>query len=133
MVVADDSGLEVDALDGRPGIYSSRFAGIKATDEENRKKLLECLEGVGKEDRGAQFVCSLVLWDPNKGLVFDTRGICRGKIGLTEKGEGGFGYDCLFIPEGYHKTMAELSADQKNRISHRGRALASFYRFIENF
>ncbi len=133
MVVADDSGLEVDWLGGQPGIYSSRFAGVAATDEDNRNKLLQKLKDAPPQKRGARFVCSLVFWSPLKGMVFNTSGICEGRIGHKEKGKGGFGYDPLFIPQGYHKTMAQISPGEKNRISHRGRALASFCRFIENF
>lgn len=133
MVVADDSGLKVDALEGRPGVLSSRFAGDQATDEENRIKLLRELEGIDIAQRGAQFVCSLVLWDPHQGLLFKTEGICPGRIGFVERGQGGFGYDSLFIPDGFTRTMAELSSKEKNNISHRGKALSSFYRFIENF
>lgn len=124
ITLADDSGLEVDCLGGRPGIFSSRYAGDNATDRQNREKLLEELkEFSSPEKRSARFVCSMVLWDPLKGLAAKTEGICKGYITFVEKGSGGFGYDCIFIPEGYRKTMAELSEEEKNSISHRGRAL----------
>jgi len=129
--LSDDSGLIVDALDGRPGVRSSRFAGPHATDKENRDKLLDEIKDVkdpGK--RSARFVCSMILWDPGKGLIFKTDGICEGSIGFEEKGAGGFGYDSIFIPEGYDRTMAELGYREKNKISHRGKALADFYDFI---
>jgi XTP/dITP diphosphohydrolase len=129
--LADDSGLIVDALGGRPGVYSSRYAGPEATDKQNRDKLLEELKDkTGPSERSAKFACSMVLWDMDKGLVFKTEGICEGKIGFEEKGKGGFGYDCIFTPEGYQKTMAELDSKEKNTISHRGKALQDFCDFI---
>ena len=82
------------------------------------------------DKRSARFVCSMVLWDSEKGLIFKTEGVCEGKIGFEEKGSGGFGYDCIFIPGGYNRTMAELKSREKNSISHRGRALSDFYHFI---
>lgn len=129
--LADDSGLIVDAIGGRPGIYSSRYAGPGASDKENRDKLLAELEGIkDPEKRSAKFVCSMVLWDPDKGLVFKTDGVCEGRIGFEEKGSGGFGYDCIFTPAGFDMTMAELERSEKNRISHRGRALSDLFHFI---
>lgn len=129
--LADDSGLIVDALDGMPGVRSSRYAGTDATDKENRDKLLNALTGINDESkRTARFICSMILWDPDDGLVFKTDGICEGKITFNEKGTGGFGYDSIFKPSGYDKTMAELDNSEKNRISHRGIALAYFYDFI---
>jgi non-canonical purine NTP pyrophosphatase (RdgB/HAM1 family) len=130
--LADDSGLEVDFIGGCPGVYSSRYSGENATDASNRAKLLlELAEVRDINKRSARFVCHLVLWDPDKGILFETDGICEGKIGFTEKGNGGFGYDCIFIPDGYDMTMAELSEDEKNNISHRGKALKHFSDFIK--
>ena len=129
--LADDSGLIVDALDGIPGVRSSRYAGPDATDKENRIKLLEALVDIKDESkRFARFICSMILWDPEDGLVFKTDGVCEGRISFKEKGSGGFGYDCIFIPSGYDRTMAQLGNSEKNRISHRGIALAYFYDFI---
>jgi len=129
--LADDSGLIVDPLGGRPGIYSSRYAGPEAIDKDNRDKLLDAIKDIKEPSkRSARFVCSMVLWDADKGLIFKTEGICEGRIGFEENGSGGFGYDCIFIPEGYEKTMAELDSDEKNIISHRGRALLDFCDFI---
>ena len=129
--LADDSGLIVDALDGIPGVRSSRYAGPDATDKENRIKLLEALVDIKDESkRIARFICSMILWDPEDGLVFKTDGVCEGRISFKEKGSGGFGYDCIFIPSGYDRTMAQLGNSEKNRISHRGIALAYFYDFI---
>ena len=134
MTLADDSGLVVDILNGRPGIKSSRYAGTNATDKKNRVKLLKELENVDETgNRSARFVCSMILWDPEKGLIFETSGVCEGYIGFKEKGSGGFGYDCIFIPSGYEKTMAQLTQKEKNSISHRGKALSAFYEFIVNF
>ena len=129
--LADDSGLIVDALGGRPGVYSSRYAGPDATDKDNRDKLLDEIKDIKEPSRrSARFICSMVLWDAEKGLIFKTEGVCEGMIGFEEKGSRGFGYDCIFIPEGYQKTMAELDSSEKNTISHRGRALQDFCDFI---
>lgn len=129
--LADDSGLIVDALGGKPGVYSSRYAGPDATDKQNRDKLMDEIKSITEPAaRSARFVCSMVLWDTDKRIIFKTEGICEGSIGFREKGSGGFGYDCIFIPEGYKKTMAELDSSEKNKISHRGKALLDFCDFI---
>ncbi len=120
-VVADDSGLEVEALKGEPGINSARYAGEKATDEERIKKLLEELEGVPEGKRRARFRC-LALYHSPLGEVITAEGVLEGKIGFEPRGESGFGYDPVFIPEGYDKTLAELGLQEKNKLSHRGRA-----------
>jgi XTP/dITP diphosphohydrolase len=122
ITLADDSGLEVDALGGQPGIISARFSGDNASDRENNLKLLNMLQGVPEDRRGAQFRSAIAIASPD-GKVEVVEGVCRGEIGLSEKGGQGFGYDPLFIPAGYNKTFAELSLDIKNKISHRGRAL----------
>lgn len=119
-VLADDSGLEVDHLNGAPGIYSARYAGEDASDEVNCVKLLSELNGV--ENRAAGFRCVLIMYDGNEKMVFE--GICRGSITYEPKGKNGFGYDPLFIPDGYEQTFAELDPAIKNNISHRGKALA---------
>ncbi|MDD5658904.1 MAG: RdgB/HAM1 family non-canonical purine NTP pyrophosphatase [Actinomycetota bacterium] len=131
--LADDSGLEVDLLNGMPGVFSSRYSGQHATDKSNRDKLLSDLSGAKNlNERSAKFVCHLVLWDPHKNLLFETDGICEGNIGFEEKGAGGFGYDCIFIPKGFNRTMAQLTEVEKNQISHRGKALKKFVCFLEN-
>jgi ribonuclease PH len=122
IVIADDSGLEVDALGGKPGIFSARFAGENATDEDNRKKLLEDLKDVPEGKRGAKFVSAIAVVFPD-GKTFTVRGTCDGRIGFEEVGENGFGYDSLFIVDEYNKTFAEMSSDMKNTISHRAQAL----------
>ena len=120
--LADDSGLEVDFLGGKPGVYSARFAGEPCDDHENNKKLLELLQGVPDEDRTARFRCVIAVAHP-RGEVRLAEGVCEGKIAFYPRGEGGFGYDPLFIPTGYDKTFAEISPEEKNSISHRGKAL----------
>ncbi|MBP5791180.1 MAG: RdgB/HAM1 family non-canonical purine NTP pyrophosphatase [Kiritimatiellae bacterium] len=120
-VMADDSGLEVFALGGAPGVRSARYAGEDGNSAKNNALLLKNLEGV--TDRRARFVCSIALVSPD-GREFSVEGFCSGTIGLAPSGNGGFGYDPLFTPEGYDKTFADLPAGVKNSISHRARALA---------
>lgn len=120
-VLADDSGLMIDALNGRPGVFSARYAGEPTNDEKNRMKVLEELKGVTTEKRGARFVCVLAIAAPQQETVF-YNGICDGSITWEPKGENGFGYDPIFTPEGYRQTMAELDPPVKNTISHRSRA-----------
>ncbi len=122
MAIADDSGLEVDALKGAPGVYSARYAGEDATDEQNYLKLLNEMKDVPTEKRGAQFRCVIVAYRPD-GKWVSAEGVCRGRITSSPRGEQGFGYDPVFVPEGDIRTMAELTRDEKNRISHRGKAL----------
>lgn len=122
LTLSDDSGLEVDVLNGRPGIYSSRFAGETATDRENNIKLLQLLKDFPLERRYAQFHCVVAIAQtPDNVEVVE--GICRGIIGFEEKGSSGFGYDPLFIHPDYNKTFAELGLGMKNKVSHRARAL----------
>ncbi|MDF1656798.1 MAG: RdgB/HAM1 family non-canonical purine NTP pyrophosphatase [Verrucomicrobiales bacterium] len=124
LIIADDSGLEVDALDGAPGIYSSRFAGADATDASNREKLIVDLKGI-PAPRTARFRCVVTVAQKSEVLAtFD--GTVEGSIATEMSGEGGFGYDPLFIPEGYDNSFGELSEEIKNGMSHRGRALAKF-------
>jgi XTP/dITP diphosphohydrolase len=128
-VLADDSGLEVDYLGGVPGVYSARYAGKNATDAQNCKKLLVELDGVESKNRTARFKCILVLYDGVSKRFFE--GACEGNIITSPRGTGGFGYDPLFVPEGYEKTFAELDLSTKNKISHRGKALASLKKFLD--
>jgi len=125
LTIADDSGLEVDALDGRPGVHSARFAGEQATDEENNAALQRALAHVEEGRRGARYRCVLALVDPRGGDPIVVDGTCEGAIARAPRGTGGFGYDPFFWMEGEGKTMAELSAERKNAISHRGRAAAA--------
>lgn len=120
--MADDSGLEVDALGGAPGVRSARFAGDGATAEENNAKLLRMLKDAPEGRRAARFRCVIAVAWPD-GTVRTAEGACEGRIAEAPRGAGGFGYDPLFVPEGYGQTFAELGEEVKNRISHRGRAL----------
>ena len=120
--IADDSGLEADALDGAPGVYSARFSGEGATDESNNAKLLKLMENVPDDKRSARFVSVVTLCFPD-GTVVAARGECPGTLIRSPQGDGGFGYDPLFVPVGYDKTYAEISAEEKNIISHRAKAL----------
>ncbi len=130
--LADDSGLEVDYLGGRPGVYSARFAGESATDGENNAKLLELMRGVPMESRTARFRCSIALVS-QFGHTRWVDGICPGFILTEEKGAGGFGYDPLFQVPGLGKTFAELPDGEKNKISHRGRALQAALPIIQEW
>lgn len=122
--IADDSGLVVDALDGAPGVYSSRYAGEDATDEQNNEKLLAALADVPEGKRSARFVCTIVFVDED-GSEMSAEGAVEGQIGFAPRGEDGFGYDPLFFPDAYRgeKTFSEVDRDKKSEISHRGIAL----------
>lgn len=129
-VLADDSGLCVDALNGEPGVYSARFAGEGASDQENNLKLLDMLESrqLGDDTEQpllspARFVCALILYDPESGETLEAEGSVEGWITSDTAGSGGFGYDPLFYLSDYGKTMAELTLEEKQAISHRGAAL----------
>ncbi|WP_078545257.1 XTP/dITP diphosphatase [Litchfieldia alkalitelluris] len=122
IVIADDSGLSIDALNGDPGVYSARYAGEHKSDADNIKKVLKQLEGVPEDKRNARFHCALALTIP-EGETHIVEGTCEGMIAFEQKGEHGFGYDPIFyIPE-LNKTMAQLTSEEKNKISHRANAL----------
>ncbi len=125
-VLADDSGLETDALDGAPGIYSARYAGENSTQVQLINKLLQEMNGVPFENRSARFVCVMALISPD-GTVYSSRGECEGAIAFAPRGILGFGYDPVFLPAelGFTKTLAEVPEEVKNRISHRARALSN--------
>jgi XTP/dITP diphosphohydrolase len=120
--LADDSGLEVDALNGEPGVRSARYSGEGATDARNVAKLLRAL--VGRSARKARFRCVLALAEPS-GRIRTAEGRCEGRIIGEPRGRSGFGYDPVFVPDGHEQTFAEMDSIEKNRISHRGRALAA--------
>lgn len=122
MALADDSGLEVDCLDGAPGVFSSRFAGEGSDDRANNEKLLELLTGVPPEQRRARFRCVIAVAAPD-GFVYTAEGTCEGYIAEELRGERGFGYDPLFYLPEFGKTLAELDLKTKNKVSHRGKAL----------
>lgn len=123
-VVADDSGLAVDALSGAPGVRSARYAGTHGDDEANNAKLLKALESIPEDQRGAAFVCALAVADASGAIVAQVEASCRGRITREPRGTNGFGYDPLFLIREYHRTLGELSTLVKHQISHRSRAFA---------
>jgi XTP/dITP diphosphohydrolase len=125
--LSDDTGLEVEALNGKPGVYSARFAGPDATYEDNVLKLLNELEGV--DNRNARFRTIVALVDGDEEFTFE--GICNGEIIEDQRGTEGFGYDPIFRPDGYDQTFAELDGSTKNMISHRGKAVENFVKFLK--
>jgi XTP/dITP diphosphohydrolase len=129
--LADDSGLEVDALNGAPGVYSARYAGGSGpgTDVRNYEKLLDELKDVQDENRGAQFVCCMALAFPD-GTVNTFLGYVKGRIGMEPQGKTGFGYDPVFIPNGFETTFAEMTAEGKDKLSHRGKAIEKLAEFL---
>ncbi|TFJ93964.1 XTP/dITP diphosphatase [Lentibacillus salicampi] len=130
-VLADDSGLVIDALAGRPGVFSARFAGEPKDDQANIDKALHELQGVETVDRTARFVCVLAVAIPGETTQFK-KGYCEGSIARVQAGHNGFGYDPVFIPDGYTETMAQLSSDEKNQISHRSNAIRQLDDWVKN-
>jgi XTP/dITP diphosphohydrolase len=128
--IADDTGLMVDALDGRPGVYAARYAGEGATYEDNWRKLLRELTGVPMAKRSARFVTVAVIADPSGNQVKIVEGILDGQIAMEPRGDRGFGYDPVFVVRELGKTLAELPAEEKNRLSHRARAFAKVREFL---
>lgn len=129
LTIADDSGLEVNALKGLPGVRSSRYAGEKASDGENNRKLLAEMDDIPSSKRGARFRCAMAIVSI-EGKEAVTEGICKGRIGFKPVGKKGFGYDPLFILSRDRRTMAQLSVKEKNRVSHRGKALRKLRKLI---
>lgn len=129
MVMADDSGIFVEALNGAPGVYSARYSGDDGNDEENNKKLLRELKDVPLEDRMGSFLTVITLITEDKE-VFTVKGECKGHIIFEPKGSNGFGYDPLFVPDGYDKTFGELDSEVKNKISHRAKALEEMRKLL---
>ncbi len=127
-VISDDSGLCVDYLNGEPGIYSARYKGL-STDEDRYMYILNSLDGIAYNQRSARFVCVIAFID-SEGAEFLFEGTCNGHIAESPSGDNGFGYDPVFVPEGYTASMAELSSEEKNSISHRGLALRKFRSFM---
>jgi len=127
-VFADDSGLEIDALEGRPGVYSARYAGLQKNSDDNMDKVLS--EMKDESDRSARFKSVITFLDPaGRKEIFE--GAVEGTIINEKRGHGGFGYDPIFIPEGHDRTFAQMTDDEKNSMSHRARALAKFLKFLE--
>jgi XTP/dITP diphosphohydrolase len=131
LVLADDSGLEVDVLGGAPGVHSARFAGPNANDAENRFLLIHKLRNLGGKESPARFRCVMVLASQGE-LLGSFGGMIKGKVILEERGDSGFGYDSIFIPQGYTETFGELQPEIKNSLSHRGRALAKVLEFLRS-
>jgi len=129
--LADDSGLSVEALDGEPGVYSARYAGEDASDQDNINKLLQELDTIEEINRSAYFSCCLALVAPH-GAEHTFEGRCEGRIDREERGDSGFGYDPVFVPEGYTSSFAEISESEKAAISHRGAALRKLVDWIKS-
>jgi len=130
LTLAEDSGLEIDYLDGAPGVFSSRFAGPEATDKDNLQKVLSLLEGVPQDQRVARFVSCMVLCQKGN-IVKEIQEHARGFITTDKRGRNGFGYDPIFLYPPLNKTFAELSSEEKNAVSHRGRALTQLSSFLQ--
>lgn len=128
--IADDTGLFVDALEGEPGVFSSRYAGEDATYDDNCKKLIKNLEGIPPEKRKAHFKTVICLY-VNSEMHYFFEGIVKGKIIDEKKGTGGFGYDPVFVPDGFNKTYAEMTLEEKNKFSHRAKSLEQFRIFLD--
>ncbi|ROL60036.1 RdgB/HAM1 family non-canonical purine NTP pyrophosphatase [Bacteroidetes/Chlorobi group bacterium MS-B_bin-24] len=129
--IADDTGLEVEALGGLPGVNSARFSGVHGNDAENRKKLLGLLKDFPLEKRNARFRTVICLYDGTEPKFFE--GVCKGKIIFSERGSKGFGYDSIFVPENYEKTFAEMELGEKNRISHRSKAISLLIDYLKHY
>jgi XTP/dITP diphosphohydrolase len=128
--LADDSGLEVEALSGAPGVFSARYAGDDATDSERIKKLLEEINETKKENRRARFVCAMAIADERGKVKHIAEGICKGRIAFAPRGSNGFGYDPVFIPDGFSQTFGELSTDIKQQLSHRAQASLEIIQYL---
>ncbi|TMU85740.1 XTP/dITP diphosphatase [Bacillus sp. BHET2] len=132
LVIADDSGLAIDALEGRPGVYSARYAGLEKSDEANMEKVLSELQSVEESERTARFHCVLAIAGPDMETKTVT-GTCEGMILKEKRGSNGFGYDPIFFVPTLQKSMAELTPDEKSQISHRGHALKKLRNIISDF
>jgi XTP/dITP diphosphohydrolase len=132
LALADDSGLEVESLGGAPGVFSARYAGDNATDADRRELLLSELAKTGSQNRRARFVAAVAIARADGQLLNVSEGICEGTLTFAPRGNGGFGYDPLFVPDGYDQTFAELPEKIKNRISHRARALIQTNEFLRS-
>ncbi len=131
--LADDSGLEVFALEGRPGVLSARYGGEGTPFAKKMKMLLDELKNAEKRDRGARFVCAMAIADAEGRILRESEGICVGRIALSPIGSGGFGYDPIFVPDGYDLTFGELPGAIKHKISHRSRAFSEIIPFLQDF
>ena len=130
LTIADDSGLETDALGGEPGVHSARYAGENATDGQRIARLLEEMRSAGDSTRAARFVCAVAIFDPRAETCELFKGTCEGRIGHEPRGANGFGYDPVFIPDGFDQSFAELPAEIKQWISHRAQALRAARKYL---
>jgi XTP/dITP diphosphohydrolase len=133
LTLADDSGLEIEALENRPGAFSARYGGEQSSFEEKMAAILEELNAADDPHRRARFVCAITLADSDGGVLFTAEGICTGTIASEPRGTGGFGYDPIFIPEGFPMTFGELDGLIKQQISHRAQASAKIMRYLQGF
>lgn len=133
LAIADDSGLEVDALAGAPGVFSARFGGNDLSDAERIEKLLFELEKTGDSKKKARFICVIVVANQSGDIYYTAHGTCEGKIAATPSGTNGFGYDPIFIPDGFDQTFGQLPNEIKHKISHRTRAVGEITRFLQGF
>ena len=133
LCLADDSGLEVEALGGAPGVRSARFAGSETSYAVKNAMLLDRLSATGDQFRRARFVCAMALADPGGNVIHAVEGVCSGTVANEPRGTNGFGYDPIFIPDGYDQTFGELTDDVKQRISHRARAADEIVRYLLDF
>lgn len=133
LALADDSGLEVAALGGAPGIYSARYAGENVSDETRIEKLLKEISRTGNNNRAARFVCAIAIADGNGEIIFTAEDYCEGVIAFEPRGRNGFGYDPVFIPIGFDQTFGEMPETVKREISHRARALTKIIRYLRDF
>ena len=131
--IADDSGLEVAALGGAPGIFSARYAGLNSSDAQRIEKLLTELKQTPRENRRARFVCAAAITNEKGRIVYTTTGSCEGKIAFAPRGNNGFGYDSIFIPENFSRTFGELSDAEKQEISHRAQAMKKIIEFLHDY
>lgn len=131
--LADDSGLEVEALNNAPSVFSARYAGANATDAERIDKLLNRLDKTPDEKRCARFVCAMAIADETGAIKFVAEGVCSGKIAFAARGTNGFGYDPIFIPDGFSATFGELASDIKQQISHRARSMEKIIQYLQGF
>lgn len=132
ITLSDDSGLCVDMLDGAPGVYSARYGGDGLDDAGRRAYLLAQMQHIPEGQRSARFVCVIALHDPRTGQTYAVEGTCDGHILTEERGSGGFGYDALFVPDGYDLTYAEMPAEQKDALSHRARAVQKLIPLLQD-
>jgi len=131
--LADDSGLMIDSLGGAPGVHSARYAGPEASDRDRIDKVLSELRDSARVDRTARFVCVVALANANGEVVHTTEGVCEGRLADRPRGDNGFGYDPIFVPDGYEMTFGELPSDKKQKISHRARAVRKMIPFLRGF